>query len=66
MTDRFELPFSLSGGDGMKNESENIDGTVGDAFNETDDFCEECCCFDIEACELLHSQGCNVNTTCCW
>ena len=50
----------------MKNESENIDGTVGDEFNETDDFCEECCCFDIEACELLHSQGCNVNTTCCW
>ena len=50
----------------MNNESENIDRTVGDEVDETDDFCEACCCFEIEACEMLHSRGCKVDTTCCW
>ena len=66
MTDRFELPFGLPGGDCMNNESDYIDGTVGDEIDEVDDICEECCCFDIEACDMLHSRGCKVDTTCCW
>ncbi len=66
MTNHDEPMIGLSGGDRMNNESDNIDGTVGDENNETDDFCEECCCFEIEDCEFLHSQGCKVDTTCCW
>ncbi len=66
MTDRLELQLDFSGGDSMKNNTDNIDGTVGDEIDEVDDICEECCCFDIEACDMLHSRGCKVDTTCCW
>ena len=50
----------------MNNESDKIDRTFGDEVGEADDICEACCCFDIEACEMLHSRGCKVDTTCCW
>lgn len=50
----------------MNNESDKTNRNIGDEVEEEDGICEACCCFDIEAWELLHSQGCKVDTTCCW
>lgn len=66
VNNRIKFKFDLSGGDLMKSERDNKDRPVGDEIDEIDEFCEACCCFDIEACESLHSQGCKVDTTCCW
>ena len=66
ITARLTRSFGLPGGDDMKNESDKTDRTFGDEVEEEDGICEACCCFVIEACEMLHSQGCKVDTTCCW
>ena len=50
----------------MNYELENVEEKIKDETNNTEVYCEECCCFEIDACEVLHSKGCKVVTTCCW
>ena len=50
----------------MNNEIDKIDKPVGDEIDDSDPICEACCCFEIDACEMLHAKGCKVDTTCCW
>lgn len=50
----------------MKEETDTIDRATGKEADEIDEFCEACCCFDVEECEMMHAKGCKVDTTCCW